>query len=84
MPAYCLRIVGNGDMRQGLADRIAYGRAIRERADCLLDAHGPAAVAHARMAAQVSREAEAERNFWEAVADRVARHFAEPHWDPLF
>jgi hypothetical protein len=71
-------------MRQGLADRIAYGRSLRVRADCLLDAPGRAAVAPARLAAQVARGAEAERNFWEAVADRVVRLSSEPRWDPVF
>jgi hypothetical protein len=71
-------------MRQALADRITYGRAIRERADCLLVAHGRAALAHARMAARVATAPEAERNFWEAVAARVLRLSSEPRWDPVF
>jgi len=70
-------------MHQALTDRIEYGRAIRRRADCLLDAHGRAAVAHARMAAKVSR-ADAERCFLEAVAERVVRLTSEPRWEPVF
>lgn len=71
-------------MQRKLADRIEYGRTIRERAECLLAAHGRAAEAEARMAARLAGAADAERAFWEAVADRAARHFSEPRWDPLF
>lgn len=54
-------------------ERIAYGRSIRERALCLLDAHGPLAEAEARDAASEPGITEAERRFFEAVALRVAR-----------
>ena len=70
-------------MHQALADRIEYGRAIRLRAECLLDAHGRTAAAHARLAALASR-AEAERSFLEAVAARVTRLTSEPRWEPVF
>jgi len=71
-------------MRQQLAERIEYGRTIRERAECLLAAHGRAAEAEARLAARLAGAAAAERDFWDAVADRAGRHFSEPRWDPLF
>jgi hypothetical protein len=58
-----------------LEERVAYGRSIRLRATCLIDAHGTAAEAEARRAAQEPGLAAAERSFWEAVAARVARHF---------
>jgi hypothetical protein len=56
-----------------LQERVAYGRSIRERARCLLEAHGPAAVSEALRAAQEPGLGAAERSFWEAVAARVVR-----------
>jgi hypothetical protein len=60
-----------------MEERIAYGRSIRHRAACLLDAHGPHAASEALKAAREPGVAEAERCFWEAVAARVARHLAQ-------
>lgn len=56
-----------------LEERVAYGRAIRERASHLLEAHGPGALDAARRAADEPGILAAERSFWEAVADRVTR-----------
>ncbi len=60
-----------------LQERVAYGRSIRQRASCLLDAHGAEAQAEALRAAEEPGLAAAERSFWEAVAARVARHVAQ-------
>ena len=54
-----------------LEERIAYGRSIRQRASCLIDAHG----AEALGAAEEPGVAAAERSFWMAVAARIAREF---------
>ena len=59
-----------------LEERIAYGRAIRQRASCLIDAHGAEARAEALRAAEEPGMAAAERSFWMAVAARVARDSA--------
>ena len=59
-------------------ERVAYGRSIRQRALCLLDAHGPEAEAEALCAAQEPGITEAERYFLEAVASRLARLTAAP------
>lgn len=56
-----------------LKDRIAYGRRVRHRALCLIEAHGPHAEALARDAAAEFALPAAERAFWLAVADRIAR-----------
>lgn len=57
-----------------LQERVAYGRSIRQRATCLLEAYGPdEARAEALRAADEPGLAEAERSFWHAVADRIAR-----------
>ncbi|HYN46085.1 MAG TPA: hypothetical protein VES64_05295 [Allosphingosinicella sp.] len=56
-----------------LAERVDYGRAIRDRAACLLEAHGPLAEGEALKGAREPGVAAAERNFWEAVAARIAR-----------
>jgi hypothetical protein len=61
-------------MFPNLEERVAYGRSIRQRAICLLEAHGPEAVAEALRAAEEPGLAAAERSFWQAVAARVARH----------
>ena len=51
-----------------------YGRAIRQRASCLIDAHGAEARAEAlRAAEEPGMAAAGERSFWMAVAARVAR-----------
>ena len=56
-----------------LQARASYGRTIRDRALCLLEAHGPEAWGEAVRAARAPEITEAERRYWEAVADRVAR-----------
>ena len=57
-----------------LQERVAYGRSIRQRATCLLEAHGPEeARTEALRAASEPGLAEAERSFWQAVADRLER-----------
>ena len=63
-------------MLPSIEERIAYGRAIRHRALCLLDAHGHLAEAEARNAAREPGIGEAERCFLEAVAERLARLLA--------
>lgn len=64
---------GTAGMLERLEARAIYGRNIRERALCLLEAHGPAAWGEALNAAREPGIAETERQFWEAVAARVAR-----------
>ena len=64
-----------------LEERVAYGRSIRQRASCLIDAHGPEAEAEALKAAGEPGLAAAERSFWEAVAARIARHLGQK--DPV-
>ena len=56
-----------------LEERVAYGRSIRQRASCLIDAHGPRAEAEALLAAEEPGLAAAEQSFWTAVAARIAR-----------
>lgn len=56
-----------------LEERVAYGRSIRQRASCLVDAHGPRAEAEALQAAEEPGLAAADRSFWTAVAARIAR-----------
>ena len=63
-------------MTPGLQERVEYGRAIRERAICLAEAHGAEAAAEALRAADEPGLAAAERSFWEAVAARLARQNA--------
>ena len=58
-----------------LEERIAYGRSIRQRASCLIEAHGADARAEALEAAEEPGVAAAERSFWMAVAARIAREF---------
>jgi hypothetical protein len=60
-------------MLKSIEDRVAYGRSVRLRALCLLDAHGPLAEAEAWSAAREPGLADAERSFLEAVAGRVSR-----------
>ncbi len=60
-----------------IEERVAYGRSIRQRASCLIDAHGPAAQAEALLASEEPGLAAAERSFWMAVAARVARHLGQ-------
>jgi hypothetical protein len=64
-------------MLDRLESRAAYGRSIRERALCLLEAHGPAAWVEAVEAAREPGIAAAERSFWEAVAARIARQLGD-------
>ena len=66
-----------------LQERVAYGRSIRERASCLLEAHGPEARDEALRAAQEPGLAAAERSFWEAVAARVSRHLGQQDAVPV-
>jgi hypothetical protein len=56
-----------------LQDRIAYGRSIRERALCLVEAHGPDAEALALDAAAEVGLPAPQSSFWQAVAVRAAR-----------
>jgi hypothetical protein len=56
-----------------LHDRIAYGRAIRDRALCLIEAHGVHAAELARDAGSETGLPEAQRGFWMAVAERIER-----------
>lgn len=72
------------EMFPHLQERVAYGRSIRERASCLLEAHGPEAREEALRAAQEPGLAAAERSFWEAVAARVARHLGQSGAIPAF
>ena len=60
-------------MSARLRDRIAYGRAVRLRAICLIEAHGDAAGPIVRQASADSGLPIAERSFLEAVAVRVDR-----------
>jgi hypothetical protein len=64
-------------MVEKLEERAAYGRTIRHRAVCLLEAHGPEAWAEALRASREPGIADAERSFWEAVAARVARQLGQ-------
>lgn len=65
-------------MSPRLRARIEYGRVVRIRALCLIEAHGHSAGAVARQASSDSGLPIAERNFLEAVAARVARLNAAP------
>lgn len=56
-----------------MKERIAYGRSIRARAACLIDAHGERAQVEARLAAGDRDLSEADRLFWAAVEGRVVR-----------
>ena len=71
-------------MTPELSERIAYGRSIRERAESLIEAHGPSAEIEARLAAVIAAAVPAERQFWEAVAERVVRITGEPRLHPEF
>lgn len=62
-----------GAVFPNIEERVAYGRSIRERADCLVEAHGTDAEAEALRAAREPGVAAAEAAFWVAVAARVAR-----------
>lgn len=64
---------GELQMYPSMEARIAYGRSIRERATCLLEAYGELAAEEALRAADEPGLAAAERSFWEAVAARLAR-----------
>jgi hypothetical protein len=69
--------MGKLPMPAALDDRIAYGRAIRHRAECLIDAHGTTATDEARRAAAEPGLSGADRHFWQAVAERLARLTAQ-------
>ena len=60
-------------MTARLRDRIDYGRVVRLRALCLIEAHGDAAEAVVRQASADFGLPIADRSFLEAVAARVAR-----------
>jgi hypothetical protein len=63
-------------MFPNMEERIAYGRAIRHRAMCLIESYGAAAETEALRAAEEPGLAAAERSFWHSVANRVSRHFS--------
>lgn len=65
-------------MRPELEERIAYGRAVRERALCLIAAHGSDAAPMAREAANDPGLPVADRLFFEAVGRRIERIAAGP------
>ncbi len=65
-------------MYPNLERRIAYGRTIRQRASCLIEAHGARAKEEALRAAAEPGLAAAERSFWQAVAARLARELGQP------
>lgn len=67
-----------------LEKRVAYGRSIRQRARCLVDAHGPRAEAEALQAAGEPGIAAADQSFWTAVAARIARCHAGSAAAPRF
>jgi hypothetical protein len=60
-------------MRPRFEERIDYGRAIRDRALCFVEAHGARAPAVLAEAVCDAGLPEVERLFLEAVAARVAR-----------
>lgn len=60
-------------MSPRLRDRIDYGRMVRVRALCLVEAHGAAAEAMLRSACSDPGLPIAEQTFLQAVAARVAR-----------
>lgn len=65
-------------MRPELEERIAYGRAVRERAVCLMAAHGVDAGPMAHAAATDPALPMAHRLFFEAVERRIERIAAAP------
>jgi len=72
-------------MWQHIEERVAYGRKVRTRALALIEAHGPARAATlARAAACEPGAAEADRQFWLAVAARIDRLNGDPVWHPIF
>lgn len=60
-------------MQRHLRERVEYGRAVRRRALCLMDAHGPSARLLCSEAATVAGLPVAERHFLQAVEARIAR-----------
>lgn len=60
-------------MDRRLRERVEYGRAIRQRALCLIEAHGPTARGHCTAAADEAGLPEADRSFLTMVAARIAR-----------
>jgi len=61
-------------MSDMLSKRVDLGRSVRARALCMMEAHGPEAERASREAAREAGVSAADRNFWELVADRVARN----------
>ena len=61
-------------MTDALSKRVDLGRTVRARALCMMEAHGPDAERAARAAGREAGVSAADRNFWELVADRVARN----------
>jgi hypothetical protein len=66
--------MGEAIMSDALSKRVDLGRSVRARALCMMEAHGPEAERAARAAAREPGVSAADRNFWELVADRVARN----------
>jgi len=60
-------------MERRLCERVEYGRAIRLRALCLIEAHGEAAPGLCASAAAEEGLPEAERRFLAMVGARIAR-----------
>lgn len=60
-------------MERRLRERVEYGRAIRQRALCLIDAHGADATGRCADAAQAAGLPEADRAFLAMVGARIAR-----------
>jgi hypothetical protein len=65
-------------MRDRITERAAYGRAIRERAQSLIEAFGPEAAERAAEAAAEPGATAEDRCFWRAVAERVMRQSMIP------
>ena len=65
-------------MHPNFEARVAYGRSIRERASCLIEAYGGRAGEEALRAADEPGLAAADRSFWQAVAARLARELGQP------
>jgi hypothetical protein len=60
-------------MLRHIEERVAYGHSICERTACMHEAHGDRAEEMARAASDENGNTVAERNFWRAVANRLAR-----------
>ena len=64
-------------MTPELSERIAYGRSIRERAESLIEAHGPSAEIEARLAAVIA--ADGLTPAAAVMFEDDARNLAVPH-----